>query len=52
MLWMDHEEYLEMECDEHCRDDGPMDMDNAMNDAPPSEEGHEKSHAGGDHEGF
>ena len=49
---MAHEEYLAMECDESGRDDGPMDMDNAMNDAPPGEEGHEISHAGGDHEGF
>ena len=51
MLWTDHEEYLAMECEEHGRE-GSMDMDDVMNHAPPGEEGHKISHAGGDYEGF
>ena len=52
MSWKDHEEYLAMECEEHGGGGSQMYMEDAMNNAPPGEEGHEISHAGGDHEGF
>ena len=52
MLWTDREEYLAMECEEHGRKGSQMDTYDAMNHAPPGKEGHEISHAGGDHQGF